>query len=172
MFIIYLKLCFNVLLLKHSGRISTLKTFTHYTQNCKDFSQKVSEKIVAHIKTVEKFSAVVKKSCSVYNWIFCSLLCARFFRVYSKPWAWAVDQVYAIENFVNLFNCIVDFCFVCISSEKPFMKIYNINDYANILVVHVFVFGRCWPYLYHHHSYTWHHQICDDMRLLDCEILY
>ena len=39
---------------------------THYTRNCKDFYKEVSEKIVAHKKTVEKIVAIVKKNCSVY----------------------------------------------------------------------------------------------------------
>ena len=38
---------------------------THETQRF--FFEKVGEKIVAHIKTVEKIVAVVNKSCSVYG---------------------------------------------------------------------------------------------------------
>ena len=39
----------------------------HTTHETAKFSEKVGEKIVAHIKTVEKIVAVVKKSCSVYE---------------------------------------------------------------------------------------------------------
>ena len=64
-------------LIKELQTRKSVEALTHYTQRCKDFSKKVGEKIVGHIKTVEKIVAVEKKVV-VYmedNCIFCIFVC-------------------------------------------------------------------------------------------------
>ena len=65
-------------LIKELQTRKSVEALTHYTQKCKDFSKKFGEKIVAHIKTVEKIVAVEKKVvvCMEDNYIFCSFVCS------------------------------------------------------------------------------------------------
>ena len=53
-----------------------LKALANYTQNCKDFSKKVGEIIVAHIKNWKKSLQLWKKVlvCMEDNCIFCSFV--------------------------------------------------------------------------------------------------
>ena len=55
------------------------KALTHYTRNWKDFTMKVSEKIVAHIKKLLKNCCSFEKKIVVWmedNCIFCCFVCS------------------------------------------------------------------------------------------------